>query len=139
MASLFFKINQSDKFIIVDIQIGNTNSITNRKRIKAQQGVLWLTLPIKKNESKLIHSIQIDNNQRLIDLIKQVDGDIYLADDCACQYIDEAAYNSNGIQLTYTSYKPNEYSQLHGNFIPGLSILDVMMNHTKVEIQNMIK
>lgn len=212
----FSKINQSDKFIIldtVDLQIGNANSITNRTRIKTQQGELWLTIPIRKSESKLIHSIQIDNkqpwqkkilksiqmayskapqfnsifpifeellqqrcellselnskiiveiatwlditteiliaskmpitsedkNERLIDLIKQVDGDIYLSGNGARQYNDEAAYNSNGIQLTYTSYKPNEYPQLHGNFIPGLSILDAMMNLTKEEIQNMIK
>lgn len=212
----FSKINQSDKFIIldtVDLQIGNANSITNRTRIKTQQGELWLTIPIRKSESKLIHSIQMDNkqpwqkkilksiqmayskapqfnsifpifeellqqrcellselnskiiveiatwldikteiliaskmpissedkNQRLIDLIKQVDGDIYLSGNGARQYNDEAAYNSNGIQLIYTSYKPNEYPQLHGNFIPGLSILDAMMNLTKEEIQNMIK
>ncbi|MEY2898739.1 MAG: hypothetical protein RL138_792 [Bacteroidota bacterium] len=212
----FSKINQSDKFIIldtVDLQIGNANSITNRTRIKTQQGELWLTIPIKKSESKLIHSIQIDNkqpwqkkmlksiqmayskaphfnsifpifeellqqpcellselnskiivaiatwldiktevliaskmpitsedkNQRLIELIKQVDGDVYLSGNGARQYNDEGAYNSNGIQLTYTSYKPNEYPQLHGNFIPGLSILDAMMNLTKAEIQNMIK
>ena len=62
----FSKINQSDKFIIldtVDLQIGNANSITNRTRIKTQQGELWLTIPIKKSESKLIHSIQMDNKQ----------------------------------------------------------------------------
>jgi hypothetical protein len=80
-----------------------------------------------------------DKNQRLIELIKQIDGDIYLSGNGARQYNDEVAYNSNGIQLTYTTFKPMEYPQLHGNFIPGLSILDAMMNLTKSEIQNMIK
>ncbi len=212
----FSKIKQSDKFIIldtVDLQIGNANSITTRSRIKTQQGELWLTIPIKKSESKIIHHIQIDNKQpwqkkmlksiqmsyskapefasifpfferlinnnteslselntsiiiaiaqwlkidtpiiiastlpavsddknyRLIELIKSVEGTTYLSGNGARQYNDEAAYNANGIKLTYTAFKPLEYAQLHGDFIPGLSILDLMMNLPKSEIQNMLK
>lgn len=212
----FSKINQSDKFILldtVDLQIGNANSITTRTRIKTQQGELWLTVPIKKSEDKLIKNIVIDNkqawrskmlksvqmayskapeyktiyplfeswlsiesdnlstlnsfiikeisnwldiqcplilaselnissedkNQRLIELILSLQGDCYLSGNGARQYNDEAAFNEHGIKLCYTSFKPSEYKQLHGEFIPGLSILDAMMNLPKEVIQEMIK
>lgn len=211
----FSKIKQSDVFILldtVDLQIGNANSITTRTKIKTQQGELWLTIPIKKSENKLISAIQIDNRQpwqkkmlktiqmayskapeyptvypmienlinashesmsafnssiittiaqwleiktqivvasklpqvsddknfRLIELIKAVNGTVYLSGNGARQYNDESAYNNNHITLTYTNFKAQEYPQLHGAFIPGLSILDALMNLPKAEIQTRI-
>lgn len=211
----FSKIKHSDVFILldtVDLQIGNANSITTRTKIKTQQGELWLTIPIKKSENKLISAIQIDNRQpwqkkmlktiqmayskapeypivypmienlinashesmsafnssiittiaqwleiktqivvasklpqvsddknfRLIELIKAVNGTVYLSGNGARQYNDESAYNNNHITLTYTNFKAQEYPQLHGAFIPGLSILDALMNLPKAEIQTRI-
>ena len=63
----FYKIVKSDVFVIldtVDIEIGTADAITNRPKIKTSSGVQWITIPIKKRESKLIKDIQIDNNRK---------------------------------------------------------------------------
>lgn len=63
----FYKIVKSDVFVIldtVDIEIGTADAITNRTKIKTSSGVQWITIPIKKRESKLIKDIQIDNNRK---------------------------------------------------------------------------
>ena len=63
----FYKIAKSDVFVIldtVDIEIGTADAITNRTRIKTSSGVQWITVPIKKGESKLIKDIAIDNTRK---------------------------------------------------------------------------
>ena len=62
----FNKIYSCDVFVIldnVDYQSGNSNSITNRTKIKTAQGELFISVPVRKSESKLIKDIPIDNNQ----------------------------------------------------------------------------
>ncbi|MCR4800946.1 MAG: WbqC family protein [Bacteroidales bacterium] len=63
----FYKIAKSDVFVIldtVDIEVGTANAITNRTRIKTVAGVQWITVPIKKGDSKVIKDIVIDNTKR---------------------------------------------------------------------------
>lgn len=63
----FYKIAKSDVFVIldtVDIEVGTADAITNRTRIKTSSGVQWITVPIKKGESKLIKDIAIDNTRK---------------------------------------------------------------------------
>ena len=63
----FYKIAKSDVFVLldtVDIEIGTADAITNRTRIKTSSGVQWITVPVKKGESKLIKDIAIDNTRK---------------------------------------------------------------------------
>lgn len=69
-----------------------------------------------------------DRNGRLIEICKKLDGAIYLSGNGARKYNDENLYRNNGIELRYTGFKPAAYPQLHGDFIGGLSILDVVFN-----------
>lgn len=39
------------------------------------------------------------------------------------------AFESHGIRLTFQEYQHPVYSQLHGEFVPYLSVIDLMMNH----------
>lgn len=43
-------------------------------------------------------------------------------------YADIAAFTSAGIEVEFQNYKHPVYPQLHGPFVPGLSILDLLMN-----------
>jgi hypothetical protein len=201
----FSKIAQSDVFIILDnveYQVGNANSITNRVKIKTQNGELFFTIPIRKSELKninqqmidwqqpwlkkqlktlemnyakapfkkeafdffhpllnqsfdnlaaynsniiqsicnelkietqikmasTIENISDDKNQRLIDLCKRFDCNIYLSGNGAKKYNDENLYNKQGVEIIYTSFTHPVYPQLHGEFNAGLSIIDAWMN-----------
>ncbi|MEI6346626.1 MAG: WbqC family protein [Bacteroidota bacterium] len=71
----FYKIAKSDVFVIldtVDIEIGTSKAITNRTKIKAQTGDIWITIPIKKGESKLIKDIEIVNSNWKEKMLKTI-------------------------------------------------------------------
>ena len=212
----FNKIYSCDVFVIldnVDYQSGNSNSITNRTKIKTAQGELFISVPVRKSESKLIKDIPIDNNQpwqkkmlktiqlnytkakffseifpvienvlntrheflsalnieliklfceklnittpiilasemnlsadeknnRIIEICKNLGATIYQSGSGARKYNDEEMFATNNIQLRYTSFSPADYPQLHGEFIKGLSVLDVLMNCNWDKTADLIK
>jgi hypothetical protein len=58
----FHKMQEVDCFVIldnVDILLGTNKAITTRTKIKTPNGDQWISIPIKKSNSKLIHDIQI--------------------------------------------------------------------------------
>jgi hypothetical protein len=62
----FHKIKLCNTFVFldtVDIETNSSYSLTNRARIKTKQGTQWLTVPIRKGESRKIKDILIDNIQ----------------------------------------------------------------------------
>lgn len=69
-----------------------------------------------------------EKNNRIIEICKSQSATIYQSGSGARKYNDENLFSQNNIQLRYTSFSPAEYPQLHGDFIKGLSVLDVVMN-----------
>ena len=65
---------------------------------------------------------------RIIDLVKKLDGDIYISGNGAKNYQKEEYFIQNGIQLIYSDFKIQPYPQLHGDFIGGLSVMDFLFN-----------
>jgi hypothetical protein len=70
------------------------------------------------------------SNELLIALIKKVGGAAYLCGGGASGYQQDELYAAAGITLRYQNYVQPHYPQ-HlptGNFVPGLSVVDAMMN-----------
>ena len=68
------------------------------------------------------------SNQRNIALCKKVGGDIYLSGNGAKVYNDYKLYRDNSLDLIYQDYIAPTYVQISDEFIPGLSIIDVIFN-----------
>ena len=67
--------------------------------------------------------------ERLINLIQAVDGDTYYTGAYALDaYLDTALLKSSGIRIELQHWKPPVHPQLHGEFAPDLSVLDVLLN-----------
>ena len=47
------------------------------------------------------------------------------------RYIDEKEFDKMGIDLHWQNYECKEYNQLFGDFIPYLSVVDLLFNHGK--------
>jgi hypothetical protein len=70
-----------------------------------------------------------DRTARLISLCRQAGADEYLSGPSARAYIDESQFQTAGIELVYMDYSGYpEYTQLHGPFEHGVSILDLLFN-----------
>ena len=47
------------------------------------------------------------------------------------RYIDDEEFKKRNIKLKWQDYKCKEYNQLFGDFIPYLSVVDLLFNHGK--------
>ncbi len=66
--------------------------------------------------------------QRIIDTCKALDADTYLSGIGGTDYLDQKLFKKNNIKLEFQRYAPKEYKQLWGDFIPNLSIIDLLFN-----------
>lgn len=65
---------------------------------------------------------------RLIKIIKHFGGNKFVEGKSGKAYIDEKVFNDNGIKLVYQYYHHPVYQQLYSEFIPYLSIIDLIFN-----------
>jgi len=65
---------------------------------------------------------------RLIEIVKLAGGGRYLSGHGAAAYQDERRFVEAGIELHYYTFKPPRYPQLFRDFVPGLSIVDLLFN-----------
>lgn len=84
-------------------------------------------------QTEIIYSSSLNCNNKstnlLIEIIKKVNGTHYLAGEGARKYQIDDLFKEQGITLTYNNFKHPEYIQPNTDtFIPGLSIIDVLMN-----------
>lgn len=70
--------------------------------------------------------------ERLISLCTQAGGTEYISGPSAREYIDEKMFSDKGIKLTWFNYDGYPaYSQLWGDFVHGVTILDLLFNMGK--------
>jgi hypothetical protein len=127
--SAFF--NQVYPFIETHI-LSKENSIAdyNLSSIKA----LLEKLDIDKN--KIIKTSEIgfemskeDLSVLITKMVKNVSGTTYLSGNCSMGYLDHQAFANAGIELIFQNYIHPVYKQFStSTFIPGLSIIDALMN-----------
>jgi len=70
-----------------------------------------------------------DPTDRLIAICRAVGADTYLAGRDGATYMDRTRFEAEGIRVLYQSYAHPEYAQLHGDFTPFLSGLDLLLTH----------
>ncbi len=68
------------------------------------------------------------SSQRLHDLCVAVAADVYITGHGARNYLDHDLFERSGINIEYMKYDIIPYSQLHGDFTPYVSALDLVAN-----------
>jgi hypothetical protein len=69
-----------------------------------------------------------DRLERLINICQLFKADNYLTGQAARNYLDEKLFAKAGIKVEYQNYKHPAYPQLYGDFIPHLSVIDLLFN-----------
>jgi hypothetical protein len=72
--------------------------------------------------------IRASGNQLLVDICRQLEASVYLAQPAAAKYLDGALFQKKGIQIQFTKPPARVYPQLWGPFISNLSTLDLLFN-----------
>ncbi len=71
------------------------------------------------------------SSERLLELVKQFRGSIYLTGHGARNYLNHELFEREGVEVRYMNYRKLEYTQLHSPFDPHVSILDLIANKGK--------
>lgn len=97
-------------------------------------------LDINKNvylSSDLLNSNGLSGTNRIIDICQKLNATEYLSGASGKDYLQEDLFVEAGIKLTYQDYDQLPYPQVYGDFVPYLSIIDLLFN-TGVESANFI-
>ena len=68
------------------------------------------------------------SSRRVLDVVKQASGTHYITGHGARQYLDHALFEADGVRVEYLNYQKQSYPQLHGEFTPFVSVLDLIAN-----------
>jgi WbqC-like protein family len=66
--------------------------------------------------------------KRVLSIVRAVGGARYITAHGAANYLDHEAFEDNGVTVEYLDYSKTVYPQLHGEFSPYVSILDLVAN-----------
>lgn len=67
-------------------------------------------------------------SERLLNICRHYEADRYLSGDAAQNYLNLALFSQAGVEVEWQNYRHPCYRQLHGEFIPYLSALDLLLN-----------
>jgi hypothetical protein len=73
-------------------------------------------------------AIDGSSSRRVLDLVLAVGGDVYVTGHGARDYLDHELFERAGVQVRYMDYCKAPYPQLHGEFTPYVSALDLIAN-----------
>jgi hypothetical protein len=68
------------------------------------------------------------SSRRVLDIVLSIRGDTYLTGHGASRYLDHEAFEQAGVRVDYMDYAKVPYRQLHGEFTPYVSALDLVAN-----------
>jgi hypothetical protein len=84
-------------------------------------------------DKKIIRSstlgIKGGRTEKLIAICETLKADLFYEGAAGMGYIDDRHFAAHGIKVEYQEYKHPEYEQLYGQFVPYLSIIDLLFNH----------
>jgi len=94
--------------------------------------LLKWSLSVLKLDRELVRASELnvwgESTRLLIDIVKEIGGDVYLSGFGGAKYQEEELFKKAGITLAYYEFKHPVYPQLWSDFVPNLSIIDLLFN-----------
>lgn len=89
--------------------------------------------------SDLQGETSLRGQDRVLDICKRVNADHYINAIGGQELYDRNDFLKEGIKLNFLKTGDIEYRQFNNEFVPNLSIIDIMMFNSKEEIKEMLK
>ena len=101
-------------------------AVLNRQSVSAVCEYLDIRTPMV--DSSRLSIASREKNLRIVEICGRLEATHYLSGSGARSYNDEGLFASRGLTIEYTAFQCPQYPQLHGDFVPNLSILDALFN-----------
>jgi len=102
---------------LVDVDIFFITSIASFLGIETQKIVRSSALGITGNR-----------NERLVNICRHFNADFFYEGASGRSYINEPLFRDHGIHVEFQDYIHPSYHQIHGPFVPYLSVVDLLFN-----------
>lgn len=126
---IIYEILTSDKEELPSFILDSFKKIANYLDIKTD---FILSSDIEKNNC-------LKGQSKVIEICNKLDAAEYYNAIGGTELYNKDVFNRNGIKLSFLETKHIEYKQFNSDFVPNLSIIDVMMFNSKEEIKNMLE
>lgn len=93
-------------------------------------------------DTKIMLSSELDNDKslkaqhKILDICKMLDADIYINPSGGVELYDDVLFAKNGVELKFIFPRLTEYEQGTDEFVPGLSMIDLLFSIPKEELKN---
>lgn len=94
----------------------------------AGQMAEWLGVVGTQVERSSCLGIEGERSERLLRICQRFEATRYLSGDAAKTYLDVSLFARNGIEVIWQDFRHPTYPQLHGDFVPYLSAIDLLLN-----------
>lgn len=88
--------------------------------------------------SKLKKDCSLKGEAKVIDIVKNLGGNIYINAIGGMELYNRENFKKEGIDLFFIKMNEIRYKQFENEFVPNLSIIDVLMFNSKKEVKNML-
>jgi hypothetical protein len=73
-------------------------------------------------------NVTSSGSQLLLDICKSINAQIYMSGIMGKNYLDEELFKKNNIEILYENFQHPEYRQMFSDFLPNMSIIDLIFN-----------
>ena len=88
--------------------------------------------------SERYDNIDFERKDRLLDICKKENASQYINALGGQELYDVESFHEKNIKLSFIKNLPQEYKQFKNEFVPGLSIIDVLMFNSPTEVKLML-
>jgi|TARA_B100001971_G_C18194656_1_gene540710 hypothetical protein len=133
-----YKKSRYFEFLVVELEEIYKNEINKLVDLNIRL-IEWVSSKLGIN-TKFVYSSQLDTDgsktELLVNICKIINADHYISPAGSKEYIDQNnLFIKSGIKLSYQNYKHPTYSQLYGDFIPYMSVIDLLFNEGKKSLE----
>jgi len=89
--------------------------------------------------SSLPFNLKGKKSDLVLDLCKKMKPDIFIFGKTGKSYAKVEDFKSSNIEIVFQEYKHPEYTQIQGEFIPYMSIIDLLFNHGPESLKILMK
>lgn len=115
--------------LVRDVFDENPKTIGQLSKLSMKALCSYFGLGVSKHFASSKHlDISGSGSQRVLDIVRYFGASRYITGLGAANYLDHHAFNHSGIEVEYMDYRKQPYQQLHSEFTPFVSALDLVAN-----------
>lgn len=119
-------------FTKYESEITNIYNTTYDKLIDLNMDLIYFLMNAFNINTKIVFASELDftsaSTKRLVDIVDELDGDVYLSGSGGRDYLDVTLFEENGITVEFQDLRHPIYQQSYKDFVDNLSAIDTLFN-----------